>query len=131
MELTKNNLIQPDDISHILTLRYNPNLESQLNMSTWKDFREIPSSNYEQNVSTLLEKYIKKKLDSKKNLVIAMGGGVDSTLLLSFLKKTIPEVSITGLTISFSSSEDESPYASQISKHFEINHKVVLFAISI
>ena len=124
MDSLKNNNLSSDKISNILTLRYDPNIQSTLKPINWKDF--LPKKNVDKIlIKDNLQKSIKKNLISKSNLSIALSGGVDSTLLLSLTKEILPDIPITAITITFPHSEDESISASNIAQNFDIDHKII------
>ena len=53
---------------------------------------------------------IEKKLNytNEQEVSIALSGGVDSTLMLSLLRKTKPDVKINAVSIKFANSIDEN-----------------------
>jgi len=119
--------IKPNSIKNILTLRYNPTKKSQIPKKTWKNFIEKPAVNVSEYVESLITVNIKKTIrNSKKtNTAIALSSGVDSTLVLSLLRKTCPDVKINAISIKFSDSTDESKHAAKISKTFDAEHHIV------
>ena len=110
MDSLKNKNLSFDKISNILTLRYNPNNQSNLKKINWKDYLPKKTAN-SILIKNLLQKSLKKNLISKSNLSVALSGGVDSTLLLSLTKEIFPDLPITAITITFPYSEDESKSA--------------------
>lgn len=125
MVRTKN--IDPKSIKNILTLRYNPTKESLLPKLGWKSFVEKPAENPVDFVENLIVSKIKKSIkNSKKTKVsIALSSGVDSTLVLSLLKKSCPDVSIQAISIKFADSTDESEYAANIARKFDVAHHII------
>jgi asparagine synthase (glutamine-hydrolysing) len=112
---------------NILTLRYDPLILPNLPKKTWKDFQtndEIPNIELIEN---LISKDISKKLDSlnSKKLCIALSGGVDSTLILSLIRKSNPDLEIDAISIKFANSVDETSTASKIAKKFDANHHII------
>ncbi len=109
-------------ISNILTLRYDPLQKPLLPKLTWKSFgNNAPSVE-------LIEKSIQNTIQSIKNpksISIALSGGVDSTLILMFLRKTLPDVKIEAISIKFANSVDETKSAAKIANHFNANHHIV------
>jgi asparagine synthase (glutamine-hydrolysing) len=94
---------------------------------TWKNFvasDTIPSIDF---IEKSIENTIKNQLESKnvKNVSIALSGGVDSTLILAFLRKTLPDIQIDAISIKFANSVDETKSAAKIAEHFSVNHHVV------
>ena len=122
-----NPIINPSSIVNILTLRYDPNLQPNLPIKTWNDF----SSNINSADNNLIEKsisnYIKQKTENldEKSVSIALSGGVDSTLVLSIIRKVRPDINIQAISIKFADSVDETHDASNIAKTFEADHHIV------
>ena len=123
-----NNIVLNDPIvgNSILSLRYNPHQHTELSKLNWKDF--TPSIN---NVSTnflekTLQKSIEKKItNSNDNLVMALSGGIDSTMVLSLIKKTLPNQNIKALSIQFADSVDETKTAKKIADELDVSHKTI------
>ena len=109
MELS-NPKINPSSIVNILTLRYDPSI--------------IPNTELIEN---LILKDISKNLESlnPKKLCIALSGGVDSTLILSLIRKSNPDLEIEAISIKFANSVDETINASKIAEKFEANHHII------
>ncbi len=129
MELvtSKDMFVDPDQIRNILTLRYDPSQKPLLPQLIWNDF--IPKTN-EFSIDIIekyVENYILKKLQHSdvKKISLALSGGVDSSLVLAFLKKTLPDLTIDAISIKFADSVDETKTAEKIAEHFGINHHVL------
>ncbi|WP_428325008.1 asparagine synthase-related protein [Nitrosopumilus sp.] len=125
--MESNSTLNPNSIVNILTLRYDPSLPTQLSKKTWKDFQSldiVPDIDYIEN---LLQENILKKLNSvnTKKLCIALSGGVDSTLVLSLIRKYNPDIEIDAISIRFANSVDETTSASKIAETFEANHHII------
>ena len=87
-----NNTVSNDPIigNSILSLRSNPQQHIELSKLNWKDF--VPSTNpvSTNSLEKLLQNSIEKKItNSNDTLVMALSGGIDSTLVLSLIKKTL------------------------------------------
>lgn len=121
-EKSRNSLPHPTTISNILTLRYDPLQKPLLPKISWKSFGSNTPS------IELIEKSIQNVIQSVKNpksISIALSGGVDSTLILMFLRKTLPDVKIEAISIKFADSVDETKSAAKIANHFNANHHIV------
>lgn len=121
-------ILTPNSINDILTLRYNPSTVTQIKEKTWKDFVEKPvRENVPEHIENLITTNISKSIKNSKKTkaAIALSSGVDSTLVLSLLKKTCPDVKITAISIKFADSVDETKHAAEIAKEFEIAHETV------
>ena len=70
---------------------------------------------------------IRKQLDvsSVKKICIALSGGIDSTLILTLIKKTVPDLQVDAISIKFASSVDETQNASKIAAKLDANHHIV------
>ena len=95
--------ISPTSIVNILTLRYDSSIKPNLPKKTWKDFQPINQEISLEFIEKSLLDDISKKLDSSKvkKLCIALSGGVDSTLILSLIRKINPDIEINAISIKF------------------------------
>ena len=119
------NKLNPNSIISILALRYDVTQKSLLQKLTWKDFvtkNSKPSLDYIENQ---ILNNISHNLKDAKHVTIALSGGIDSTLILALIRKTLPDITINAISIKFSQSDDESKIAKKIAEKFESNHKVV------
>jgi asparagine synthase (glutamine-hydrolysing) len=111
-------------IQNILTLRYDPSQHTSLPVLDSYDF--ISSKKLDLTfVENTLKNSIQTKLESAKNLTISLSGGVDSTLVLSLIRETFPELKINALSIKFSHSTDETLMAKKIADFFEVEHEII------
>jgi len=119
--------INPSSIVNILTLRYDPSINPNLPKKTWKDFEPIDEPPNLISIENSICNEIEKKLKptSEQEISIALSGGVDSTLMLSLLRKTKPDVKINAISIKFANSIDETPYASKIAEKYDADHHVI------
>lgn len=124
-DLDNNNSIpklEPSQICNILTLRYDTYQKSNLSKLSWSDF--VPSEDVTsiEAIEDFLKKYIENVISkNSKKLSIALSGGVDSTLILSIIRKYFPEIEIEAFSVQFSDSIDETEKAQKISEHFQID----------
>jgi len=122
-----NPVLESSSLVNILTLRYDPLIESNLPKKTWKDFESIDESPnilfIENSICNSLEQKLKTFKGEK--ICIALSGGVDSTLVLSLIRKIKPDVTIEAVSIKFADSVDETTTASKIAETFDANHNVV------
>ena len=119
--------ISPLSLVNILTLRYDPSIIPNLPTKNFQDFK---STQDEPNIHQIEESIcnnIEQKLrtfDNKK-ICIALSGGVDSTLVLSLIRKIKPDINIEAVSIKFADSVDETTTASKIAETFDANHNIV------
>ena len=119
--------ISSSSIVNILTLRYDPSINPNLPKKTWKDFEpiaEAPNLDLIEN-SILQEVENKLKSINSKEVSIAISGGVDSTLVLSLLRKTNLDLKINAISMKFANSVDESSSASKIAQKYNAEHHII------
>ena len=120
------NQINPDSIKNALTLRYDSTQKTLLPKLTWKDFIEKPVTTPVVHIEKTIRNTIKKKFgNSKLKVAVALSGGIDSTLILSLLRKTCPNLCIDAISVKFADSIDESTHAAKIAERFEADHHVI------
>ena len=119
--------VDSSQIQNILTLRYDPSQNSLLHPISWNDFTPKINDYSLDRIEKSIEKYILKKFKNSniKKISLALSGGVDSTLVLAFLKKTFPDLEIDAISIKFANSVDETKTAKKIAEHFDVNHHVL------
>jgi len=121
-----NNSNISDIISNILTLRYNPSQNSSIPELSWKDFIPNDYKISEKIIEEKIEKYLQKNLsNSNSSISISLSGGVDSSLVLGYIRKLFPNITIEAVSIKFSESIDETQDAKKIAEHFGAEHHVL------
>ena len=126
MEIS-NSSIRPSSIVNILTLRYDPSINPNLPKKTWKDFEPINEPPNLISIENSICNEIEKKLKptNEQEISIALSGGIDSTLMVSLLRKTKPHVKINAVSIKFANSIDETQAASKIAEKYDAIHHIV------
>jgi len=124
-----NSTITPSSLVNILTLRYDPNLQAHLPKKSWVDFEStifnsINIDMIENSICNNFEQGLKNITDSN-SISIALSGGVDSTLVLSLIRKIKPDIDIHAISIKFAESVDETQDASKIAQKFNAEHHVI------
>ena len=124
---TPNPTVNPSSIVDILTLRYDTSIQPNLPKKSWEDFVPIDKPPSITSIETSICDEIESNLQSHnfKDVSIALSGGVDSTLVLSLLRKTNPDLKINAISIKFANSVDETPTAAKIAERFEAEHNVI------
>ena len=119
--------VNPSSLVNILTLRYDPSISPNLPKKTWKDFVPTNTSDNPQIIEELICDSIKKKLENfnEKKISIALSGGVDSTLVLSLIRKINPDIDIHAFSIKFANSVDETTDAAKIADTFNAEHHIL------
>jgi len=113
-------------IKNILTLRYDPSQETNFPKKTWKDFEEKPSSKETEFIEESIQNTFRNSIPTNEGHVsVALSGGIDSSLTLALLRKTLPDIEIDALSVVFEDSLDESKEAQKIAEKFEANHQIM------
>ena len=126
MEIT-NSSINPNSLVNILTLRYDPSIPPNLPKKNWVQFMSKDNSLDSKTIEKLICDSIKKKLETlnETKISIALSGGVDSTLVLSLIRKVNPDIDIHAISIKFADSVDETIDASKIAEKFNAKHHII------
>jgi len=119
--------LQPSSVTNILTLRYDPSIIPNLPRKTSKHFKPSHEEHSVEFIEKAIVNTLRKKLDisSVKKICIALSGGIDSTLILTLIKKTIPDLRVDAISIKFADSIDETESASKIAAELDTNHHIV------
>ena len=121
-----NNSKISDIVSNILTLRYNPLQNSSLPELNWKDFVLNDNKISEHIIEEKIENYLQLNLnDSIPTVSISLSGGIDSSLVLGYIRKLFPNITIKAVSIKFSESIDETQNAKKIAEHFGAEHDII------
>ena len=126
--MENNNLpINSSSLVNILTLRYDSNLKPNLPKKTSHDFQPNNKTTDIDLIEKSIVSDIEKKLETfdDEKISIALSGGVDSTLVLSLIRKVKPDIDIQAISIRFADSVDETQDASKIAKTFDAEHHIV------
>ena len=119
--------LQPSSVTNILTLRYDPSIIPNLPRKTSKYFKPSHEEHSVEFIEKAIVNTLRKKLDisSVKKTCIALSGGIDSTLVLTLIKKTIPDLRVDAISIKFADSIDETESASKIAAELDTNHHII------
>ena len=119
--------VRPTSITNILTLRYDPSISPILPKKTWNDLKPLVEKPSMDLIEQLIEKTIKKQIDVSevKKICIALSGGIDSTLIITLIKKILPDIQVDAISIKFANSVDETESASKIAANLDANHHIV------
>ena len=118
---------KPTSITNILTLRYDLSIIPNLPRKTWSDFKPLVEKPSIEFIEKLIGKILRKQLDasSLKKICIALSGGIDSTLMLTLIKKTLPDIQVDAISIKFANSVDETENAAKIATKLGADHHIV------
>jgi len=117
--------INENMIKNILTLRYDPTLESKKQKLTIENFQPNEIVNYLDIIEKTIVQTIKNKLGNEKNVSVALSGGIDSVLVSALLRKALPEINIDAISIKFADSIDETKIAGKIAQKLDANHHII------
>ena len=118
--------VNPNTIRNILTLRYDLSQKPTLPKLNWNSFSTNQVSPNLDTIEKLIENYLQNKIGTKTDkIAIALSGGVDSTLVIAFLRHVFPQIKIEAISIRFANSVDETISAAKIAEHFGANHHIV------
>ena len=111
-------------IKNILTLRYDPTKEIQLDTFSPKNFELIYNELDTEKIESIITKTIQEKI-LEKNVVVALSGGVDSVLVLALLRKIFPDIKIDAISVKFIDSVDETEIAASLASQFNADHHII------
>ena len=96
-----NPVLESSSLVNILTLRYDPSIESNLPKKTWNDLKPLVEKPSIDLIEKLIEKTLRKQIDVSyvKKICIALSGGIDSTLILTLIKKILPDIQVDAISI--------------------------------
>ena len=119
--------IKPDSITNILTLRYDPSIKPNLPKKVWSDLKPSIQKPSIEFIEKSIQGTIKAQLNalSVKKICIALSGGIDSALILTLIKKTIPDIQVDAISVKFANSIDETENASKIAVELGVKHHVI------
>ena len=98
----------------ILTLRYDPNSNSNYPKLDFNNTKMKPEENYVDLVEDIIQEVFDKELNKQETICTSLSSGIDSTLLTALLKHHFPEQKIHAISVKFSESNDESETAKKI-----------------
>ena len=120
-------LIDLSSLKSTLTLRYDLSQNPILPKLNWTDFNckkiKIPIDILENSIKQNIINSVTE--NSPKKIAISLSGGIDSSLVLVFLKQIFPNSSIDAFSIKFSDSIDETPKAKEIAEHVGVSHQII------
>ena len=119
--------IKPSSITNILTLRYDPSIKPNLPKKIWSDLKPSIQKPSIEVIEKSIQGTIKSQLNalSVKKICIALSGGIDSALILTLIKKTIPDIQVDAISVKFANSVDETESASKIAAELGAEHHVI------
>ena len=121
-----NSTLDPLSLKSILTLRYDPTQQPILQKLKWNDFTQKNKI----SISSIENSIKKNILNSVKNLepekiAISLSGGIDSSIVLLFLKQVFANSKIKAISVKFSDSVDETSRAKDIANNFDVEQEIL------
>lgn len=117
-------LVDREQITDILTLRYHPTKSTLVPSLTVSDFSpesNVNTANAEHNIE-MIDKMLKATI--KKTIVgdtisMALSGGVDSTLILTKIREVLPDITIHGISVGFHKDDTDFIAAKKLAERFD------------
>lgn len=114
----------PTMMKEILSLRYYPSLKTAEQKFLDSDFEPRKNLDYLPYIENAISSSIKNEINEDKTC-IALSGGVDSTLVIALLRKTLPNIKIHAISVKFADSVDETSIATKIANKFDAEHHII------
>jgi len=123
--MNQNSVIENDSIKQILTLRYDRTLKKTMPELKWEDYKiKNDVSDIPNFVENSISEVISESTKNVKRVSISLSSGIDSTVVANILKKNT-DFETKSLSITFSNSFDESPFAQKIADKLDLDHKII------
>ncbi len=124
-------ILNPNSIAMILTLRYDPTRRPIRKPLTEKDIfpRYNRQTDIESNIIMLMQEELVKihELYKFNRVTLSLSGGIDSRLTLAMLRKFLPTVKVTCVSVGFGDSDDEVSMAKEIARVYDCDfHELLL-----
>jgi len=120
--------IDYDQISKMLTLRYDPNKKTSMEPLKPRDFEPREFSNLEEKILYIIEQNLLQKQEQLKfdTISLSLSGGIDSGLTLVMLRRFLPNVKINCISFGFGHESDEVERAREIARIYDCDfHEMV------
>ena len=117
--------INQNTIRDILTMRYDPSIDIKKEKFSWKDFEQRNYSNHLNRIEEIICDAIKTGVGNEKRVSVALSGGIDSTLVISLLRKIFPDIGIDAISVKFADSVDETNIATKIAENINAEHHII------
>ena len=117
--------INQNTIRDILTMRYDPSIDIKKEKFSWKDFELRNYSNNLNRIEEIICDAIKTGVGNEKRVSVALSGGIDSTLVISLLRKIFPDIGIDAISVKFADSVDETNIATKIAENINAEHHII------
>ena len=111
-------------IKEVLSLRYCPSIDNDKNKFISNNFLPEEKLNYLEYIEKSISLEIENKV-KENHVSVALSGGVDSTLVMSLLRKTKPDIKIDAISLKFADSVDETKIAGNIANKFNADHHII------
>ena len=114
-------MINTEQITDILTLRYHPTKSTLIPPLLSNDFTTVSNNTPEHNIE-LVDKMLKttiKKTIKGDSISLALSGGVDSSIVLAKIRETLPNLDIHCVSVGFYENDSDFIAAKNLAKAFD------------
>ena len=122
--------LDTNSISAILTLRYDPTKKPIRKPLLAADFKpQYNSQDFESKILTLIQEELMQgyKHSKFRRITLSLSAGVDSQLTLSMIRKFLPSVKVTCVSVGFGSEDDEVEKAKEYARFYDCDfHELML-----
>jgi asparagine synthase (glutamine-hydrolysing) len=120
-------IINTESIRNILTLRYDPKLQSRLQKIEYGNYITKSIDNEIEITEKLLKNSILKSIKnfSKDRITLALSSGIDSILVLHLVRELFPEIKITCISAGFEKNDEEVNIAKEIARKQNCDFKEI------
>ena len=123
--MNQNSIIENDSIKQILTLRYDRTLKKTMPELKWEDYKiKNDVSDIPNFIENSISEVISESTKNVKKVSKSLSSGIDSTVVANILKKNT-DLETKSLSVTFSNSFDESPFAQKIADNLDLDHKII------
>ena len=90
-----------------------------------EDYKEYPDEYYIEKLSSLLIQAVKRQIDKKHRLGVALSGGLDSRTIAGIINKIEPTLQIPLITFGYDKNCDDIRIAKRVAKKLKWTHHVI------
>ncbi|MDE1816528.1 MAG: asparagine synthase [Thaumarchaeota archaeon] len=115
-------------LSRILTLRYDPKKKPVRKPLSAEDFTPKSVPNLELEVIKIVNAELQNKQHELKinKISMSLSSGVDSGFTLAMIRKYLPDVKVTCISVGFGAHDDEVPRAKELSRIYDADFHAIV-----
>ena len=112
-------------LEYILTLRYNPYSKTVLPNFNPNIFKEVVTKQnvVEQTLKSAITEFVSAR--RPRRVALALSGGVDSTLVLIFLREMFPELKVSCISAGFSPDDPDVATAKETARIYDADFEIL------